>query len=106
MATVLNPKLESEQLVTTKGLNLRDGPGKSYKVLLTLPEGSIMWPQQKIPSWVNGKPLTKEGKVTEWISVVVLTPPKAEEKTGKLSGWCWVGTQSEPTFLVTSAATS
>jgi hypothetical protein len=99
MATVSNPNLESEEVVTTKGLNLRDGPGKTYKVLLVLPKFAIMWPQQKIPSWVNGKPLTQEGKVAEWVKMTILTPVGAEEKTAQVTGYCWIGTESEPTFV-------
>ncbi len=93
--------LIDEEHVTLTGLNLRDGPGKAHKVLLTLPAGTILWPQQKIPSWVQGKLVTQEGKAaSDWIKVGVLTPLSGE-KTGQVTGYCWIGTASTPTFVST-----
>lgn len=94
--------LIDEEHVTLTGLNLRDGPGKAHKVLLTLPAGTILWPQQKIPSWVQGKLVTQEGKAaSDWIKVGVLTPLGADEKTDQIVGYCWIGTASTPTFVST-----
>lgn len=94
--------LIDEEHVALTGLNLRDGPGKAYKVLLTLPVGAILWPQQKIPSWVQGKLVTQEGKsASDWIKIGVLTPIGAEERTGQVTGYCWIGTEALPTFVST-----
>ncbi len=94
--------LIDEEHVTLTGLNLRDGPGKARRVLLTLPAGTILWPQQKIPSWVQGKLVTQEGKAaSDWIKVGVLTPLGADEKTDQIVGYCWIGTASTPTFVST-----
>jgi len=101
MATDL--QLVDEEQVTTTGLNMRSGAGGSNKLVMTLPKHTILWPQQKIPSWVNGKPLNQEGKVVDWVQVGVLTPLGQEEKTGKVSGYCWVGTEAKPTFVSTAS---
>jgi uncharacterized protein YraI len=94
--------LIDEEQVTLTGLNVRDGPGRAYKVLITLPDGTILWPQQKIPSWVQGKLVTQEGILaSDWIKVGVLTPPKAEEKAGQVIGYCWIGTANTPTLVST-----
>ena len=94
--------LIDEEHVTLTGLNMRDGPGKAYKVVRALPAGTILWAQQKIPSWVRGKLVTQEGKAaSDWIKVGVLTPPGAEEKTGQVVGYCWIGTEAVPTFVST-----
>jgi hypothetical protein len=93
--------LADEEQVTTTGLNMRSGPGTGYKVVVTLPKFTILWPQQKVPSWVNGKPLNQEGKVVDWVQFGVLTPLGQEEKTGKVTGHCWVGTETSPTFVST-----
>ena len=94
--------LIDEEHVTLTGLNLRDGPGKARRVLLTLPAGTILWPQQKIPSWVQGKLVTQEGKAaSDWIKVGVLTPLGADENTDQIVGYCWIGTASTPTFVST-----
>ena len=99
--------LVDEERVTLTGLHLRSGPGKAYKALLTLPLGAIMWPQQKIPSWVQGKLVTQEGKsAQEWIKVGVLTPINADEKTAAVIGYAWVGTERNPTTASTVIAAS
>lgn len=99
MDTVLYPSLEDEEVVTTTGLNLRDGPGKAYKVILTVPKWTILWPQQKTPTWKDGKPVLPGGGVSEWLKVAVLTPVGAEARTGFVTGHCWIGTEKSPTFV-------
>ena len=96
--------LSDEEQVTTTGLNIRVGPGSGYKVLMMLPKFTILWPQQKIPSWVNGKPLNQEGTVTEWVQFGVLTPLGQEERTDNTVGYCWIGTEVKPTFISTVLA--
>ncbi|MDV7391225.1 hypothetical protein RZS08_07735 [Arthrospira platensis SPKY1] len=92
--------LVDEEHVTTTGLNLRTAPGAGNKVVMTMPRYTILWPQQKIPSWVQGKLVTQEGKpASDWIKVCVLQG--GEEKTGFVTGFCWMGTASSPTVVST-----
>lgn len=94
--------LIDEEHVTLTGLNLRSGPGASNKSILVMPTGTILWPQQKIPSWVNGKLVTQEGKsASDWVHVGVLLPPGSEERTDLAIGYCWIGTASKPTITST-----
>lgn len=90
--------LIDEEHVTLTGLNLRSGPGSSNKSILVMPIGTIPWPQQKIPSWVQGKLVTQEGKpASDWIKISVLVPLLAQEKTGVATDYCWIGSAENPT---------
>jgi uncharacterized protein YraI len=94
--------LTDEEHVTLTGLNVRSGPGVAYKVLITLPAGAILWPQETIPSWVQGKLVTQEGnEASDWIKVGILKPVKGAEKTDQVIGYCWIGTQAVPTIAST-----
>ncbi len=96
--------LIDEEHVTLTGLNLRDGPGKARRVLLTLPAGTILWPQQKIPSWVQGKLVTQEGRsASDWIKVAIAKPLDTSENGDRVAvtGYCWIGSEKNPTIAST-----
>jgi uncharacterized protein YraI len=96
--------LIDEEHVTLTGLNLRAGAGSSYKVLLAMRAGTILWPQQKIPSWVSGKLVTQEGRsASDWIKVAIAKPLDTSENGDRVAvtGYCWIGSEKNPTIAST-----